>query len=559
MSVHDDPEANPFASDASSSSPRLTDHEDSLHHEPTPQEDDEDNHPIEQEHPYSPGATEQAEQAEQHEQHEQSSSPPLPKEPNEQQQHGENQQHNERPKVKKYKLITKVTGLERQGKKDPIIRFDAYTTLPRFRTTTFKDIRRTHNEFVKFFDHLNGNNPECFVPSVPPATTSAGAGTEEDETKIKLRMQLWLDRITSNPILARDEEFVYFIEADFGYSPVVKKRPPATGLTRKAMKQFAPPHDEVSELAEFRPLVKDVYLKASDTHSKLDKVTNKRRNMGLSTNDFGNKLVNFAELEHHGGIVQMWRKLGKVVTTLGDLDSIKATAEAASLGDAIKQISQDAYVAKEAMTNRHLLMKELIKAQSSTKSKHQTAVRVKGSTNLSPTKVDEALTALDEATQHEEKLTHKVRRVTDNMLLEKNTLMAHFEQDLKNSIDEYVLRMIESERRALGTWESVRLDVRAVDASGGLSRLGRDSLPTHRRAALANSQQTGGDTWSGDRRDRAPDFNIANNNSSSRNDGNVNENEEGGEDDDDNELAEDDSETIVDARNAASLLAGSTF
>lgn len=30
------------------------------------------------------------------------------------------------PKLKKYKLITKVTALERHGKKDPIIRFDAY-------------------------------------------------------------------------------------------------------------------------------------------------------------------------------------------------------------------------------------------------------------------------------------------------------------------------------------------------------------------------------------------------------------------------------------------------
>lgn len=30
--------------------------------------------------------------------------------------------------VKKYKLVLKVTGLERQGKKDPIFRFDAYVS-----------------------------------------------------------------------------------------------------------------------------------------------------------------------------------------------------------------------------------------------------------------------------------------------------------------------------------------------------------------------------------------------------------------------------------------------
>lgn len=446
--------------------------------------------------------------------------------------------------VKKYKLITKVTGLERQGKKDPIIRFDAYTTLPRFRTTTFRDVRRTYHEFEKFFDHLNGNNPECFVPSLPASKTSAGLGTEEDDQKVKSNLQLWLDRVTSNPILARDEEFVYFIEADFGYSPVVKRKPPATGLARKAMKQLQPPPDEVTELQEFRPLVKEVYLRGLDAQHKLEKVSKHRRSLGLATTDFGTRVSNFASVETVPGMINMWRKLGKVLTSLGDVQAVQATAEASTLGDGLGWVTGDAYVAKEALTNRHLLMRELIKAQATTRARHQTATRVKGSSNLSPVKVDEAIGALEEATHQEEVLTNKVRRVSDNMLLEKGVLLDRFEQDIKTNINNYVLRTLHSERRALSYWESVRLDIRAADSNGGLSRLGRESTPANRRATIAQSQGARGDSWSGDRHRRATDYGSERRLSQDH-------------DEDHEEISQED--TIVDARNAASLLAGSVF
>lgn len=78
--------------------------------------------------------------------------------------------------------------------------------------------------------------------------TSAGADTEEDELKTTQKMQLWFDRVSSNFILARDEEFDFSIESDSGYSPVNTCNPPATGLTRKAFKQIQPPYDEVTEL-----------------------------------------------------------------------------------------------------------------------------------------------------------------------------------------------------------------------------------------------------------------------------------------------------------------------
>jgi hypothetical protein len=114
---------------------------------------------------------------------------------------------------------------------------------------------------------------------VPPATTSAGAGTEEDELRVKNNLQRWLNIVCSSDVLIRDEEMTFFVESDFGYSPVVRLKQPATGMRRKMLKQFAPPPDENVHLAEARPVVKMFYLESMGSGQKVDKVVKARRCM----------------------------------------------------------------------------------------------------------------------------------------------------------------------------------------------------------------------------------------------------------------------------------------
>lgn len=112
---------------------------------------------------------------------------------------------------------------------------------------------------------------------MPPALTSAGAGTDEDEARVKGLMQRWFNYVCSNEVLMRDEEMVLFVESDFGYSPVVKRKQPATGVRRKILKQFAPPPDDTPELQEARPIVKLFYLGSMDAGHKVDKMVKSRR------------------------------------------------------------------------------------------------------------------------------------------------------------------------------------------------------------------------------------------------------------------------------------------
>jgi hypothetical protein len=83
--------------------------------------------------------------------------------------------------------------------------------------------------------------------------------------------------VCGNEVLMRDEEMVFFVESDFGYSPVLKKKQPATGVRRKYIKQFAPPPDDTPELADARPIVKQFYLGTMETGQKVDRVVKARR------------------------------------------------------------------------------------------------------------------------------------------------------------------------------------------------------------------------------------------------------------------------------------------
>lgn len=112
---------------------------------------------------------------------------------------------------------------------------------------------------------------------MPPSLTSAGAGTVEDEARVKSSLQRWFNYVCGNEVLMRDEEMILFVQSDSGYSPVIRMKQPATGVRRKVIKQFAPPPDNTPELHEARPIVKLFYLETMETGQKLDRAVKSRR------------------------------------------------------------------------------------------------------------------------------------------------------------------------------------------------------------------------------------------------------------------------------------------
>lgn len=411
--------------------------------------------------------------------------------------------------AKIYKFIVKVTALERVGnttnqRENPIVIFDLSTDVPSFRKQQHRGVKKTADEFRELFKYLAAAVQETFVPSLPATCSSYGPNTDEDRNKTMKNYQQWLERLASDPVLLNNEEVAFFVQSDFNtYSPINSPpTQPASGLKRKTLKQLAPPYDEVLELAEFRPLVKGAHGLAQEIQSKLSKASKQRRLLAQEETALGQ---GFTTLQHesnsHSGL---YKRFGRVLAAAGDLDSVVSTLEVATFADAMGWLVKDTYVVKEALTNRHLIMRELLQAQQSSRTKQENARKLRAKRDASPLKIDEVLRALRAATQLEQDLTVRQRRITNNMLLMRSQWLQWYESFVTSAIKEFTLRKIEYERKKLTLLERIRHDVRRADNAGGLSRLGRESHPQKlSRSSPGTSQGIHGDDWAGDHRRRS--------------------------------------------------------
>lgn len=401
--------------------------------------------------------------------------------------------------VRKYSIKITLRGIEKNKPHNPILRFDAAVQgLPPFRQLAYANVRRTYNEVVRFNQFLTISNVECFVPVIPPAATSYPPGGEDEQRQLLAVWQEWFDRVTANPILVRDEEFVYFIESDFGYAVInlQKKALVASGLVRKTLKQLAPPFDPYTQLAEFRPVIKALYLQFQKLHKLMDRKQKCERALLAQTSELSTKLKGLSHFEVvHPGMKNMWEKLGRVVQVQADLTLAQLISDTGLLGDCALCLANDYYEVKEALTNRHLIMREHLQAQAQTRAKHATAARMKNRALLDPLKADEAIRQLQFAAKAEESLHMQVKRILGEMMFGRSDTIAFTEQKLRRTLKQFALSRVDLHRRLLKHMESIRVDVRIVDERGGLLRLNRENL-VQMKHNLAQSQAQTGDAWS---------------------------------------------------------------
>lgn len=399
----------------------------------------------------------------------------------------------------KYLITIRLKSIETNKANNPILKFDAAVRgLPRYRQKVYRDVRRTFNEVSKFNQYLIISNLEVFVPVIPSATTSYPAGGEDEKKQWMFNWQEWFDRITLNPILIRDEEFIYFIENDFGYTVInsQKRTSVASGFMRKTLKQLPVPFDPYEDLATFRPLIKSAYLLCQKLAKCLEKDQRHEKQLSANMSELSTKLKGLSHFETtHPGMKNLWEKLSKIVHIHSDLILYQLVGDMISLGDGMNNMANDFYEIKEALTNRYLIMRELIQAETQTKSKHAQATKMKNKSSLDPIRVDEAIRSLEFATQAEENLHKQVKRISGEMMYERKEVLDFTEQRFKRIVKQFTLNRVEQHRRLLKHLEGIRLDVRIVDENGGLSRLNRDNL-SQMKHNLTHSQGANGDSWS---------------------------------------------------------------
>lgn len=443
--------------------------------------------------------------------------------------------------TKKYSMNIKLQGIEKYKPNNPILRFDATVNgLPKFRQSNYSDIRRTYNETQKFRKYLAISNLEVLVPVLPLVATSFPAGMDEEKKILMYEWQVWFDRITRNPILIRDEEFVYFLESDFGYSVInsAKKAPIASGIMRKTLKQLALPYDPYKELSEFRPLIKTAYLECQKLNKLLTSYSRSEKHLATEINDMSGKLNELHLVEaNHPGMRNMWEKVSKVMSIQADLSLVQLTNDMGTLGDTVKNLESEFYEIKEALTNRHLIMRDLLNAQSDTNRKHNFASKVKNKAAFDPIRADEAIQALELASKVEESLRLQVIRISGEMLYGRKEILEFVEKKFREVLRDFTLNKVEHHRKILKHYEHIRLDIRKIDEKGGLSRLNRGNLASLQHK-MVDSQAKEGDSWS------SRTFRSLNKNASDK---------------ERRQPRETNIDNVADAKNVASLLGVATF
>ena len=421
----------------------------------------------------------------------------------------------------KHYFHVSVIGLERVGsnsnkRENPTIIFKYDTDIPLFRRKKSHKVKKTIQEFKEFYKYLNSFVLESFVPTLPVPYTHYGISNQEDYETVLYEYQIWFDRVIRDPLITSDEEFVYFIESDFNtYCPINHHSSVGndhtlnrnsslirySGIKRKTMKQFQPPYDNNLILAEFRPLVKNLYhlcQSIQDYMLLIDKnygiLIQQESTLGKEFIDLDNLIGSFNWKEIVKKNILPYEKYGKNLITVSDINSVLNTMNLATLYDGLTWVVNDSYGVKESLTDRHFVMRDLISLQKQSKIKHERARKYRNKRDIDPIKLDEAIQDLQSVIKLEQRTTLKLHRITINMEISRKEWLKWYDEWIKHNIKNYVLKNIEYERKKLNIMEGARIKIRATDAKGGLSRLGRDHLMLLNQN-IQTSQQKDNDTW----------------------------------------------------------------
>lgn len=122
--------------------------------------------------------------------------------------------------------------------------------------------------------------------------------------------------------------------------------------------------------------------------------------LSVTQAELGNKLINVASSETHPPIGNALRKLGRTWHSISDLDQASAISECVIIGDSFGYQGMNAKSARETLQQRTAVLEEYQTAVKTTISKRRHIERLKASSSINPSKVDEALEDMEEVKKH---------------------------------------------------------------------------------------------------------------------------------------------------------------
>ncbi|RXK38440.1 hypothetical protein M231_04349 [Tremella mesenterica] len=404
-------------------------------------------------------------------------------------------------KVKPF-LRVRIGGLER-NRKDLLIRFDAsvgiststlwpphnslncleisrlvadakyQTNLPNFRATLYRNMQRSYVEFQRFAEQAQLTSPQTIIPALPLPTTSALTDEEVvDDRLVRLSIQRWFTRICEDVVLMKDDELRNFIESDFGYQPA----PPPTSRRPMSSASAVPnvlsaalskvvrrgPLDEDDELQSARVALEKLEERWGSAAAAVGNMGRARRSMALATAEMGGKLISLSTVESDQSLANAERKIGRGYEQLSGVTGAQAASENVVLSDSLGYQALNARAAKDALIQRTAILEDSQSAVKAAINKRRNVERLKGSSNINPIKVDDAISEMEEANALESQLTSRLNSISTNLHLALRTHSRQTHEDVALFLLENARLTVNFEKQILKELESLRSDVSRI-------------------------------------------------------------------------------------------------
>ncbi|KAJ9123924.1 hypothetical protein QFC22_000715 [Naganishia vaughanmartiniae] len=298
-------------------------------------------------------------------------------------------------------LKVRITGLER-NRKDLLIRFDANTNLPSFRTNMYRNMQRSYVEFQSFADHLAYANPQTILPALPLPQTSA-ITDDEDDRLVRIALQRWFTRVCEDPVLQQDNEMRSFIESDFGYQPAVKNMThratssSSGGAFSSISRVFRKgPPDENEDLQIAKAELAKLEDKWAESAKAVAGTSKSRRALAPMLADTGGKMVSLASVESSMDLAAALRRLGKAFEAMGSIAQAQAISDNIILSDSLGYQSLHARQAKDTLIHRTQVLEDAQTASKNAIHKRRAVEKLRGNSRIDSSKVDDAIEEMRE-------------------------------------------------------------------------------------------------------------------------------------------------------------------
>ncbi|BEI83821.1 hypothetical protein CcaverHIS002_0404250 [Cutaneotrichosporon cavernicola] len=392
-------------------------------------------------------------------------------------------EHNPKQSPHPY-LRLRIAGLER-NRKDLLVRFDASTNLPNFRTSLYRNLQRSYVEFQRFAEQLQLCCPQTIIPALPLPHTSA-ATDEEDDRLVRIILQRWFSRVADDPQLQKEDELRSFIESDFGYNPIpppsARKQSTggaATSVLTAALSKVVRrgPLDEDDEIMSARTTLERLEPAWAAAANSIGNLSKARKALASAQAEVGAKLIGLATDESDMNLATAERKMGRAYEQMSGMAVQQITSDNVILNDSLAYQSSNARAGRDALAQRTQILEDSHSSTKTAITKRRNVERMKGSSNINPQKVDDAISEMEEANAIEDRLTSNLNAISAHLHTALRTHSRNAHEDVAFSLLEHARMNIIFNRSVLRELEALKPDLARVTAPI-LANPGTPTTPT---------------------------------------------------------------------------------